>query len=246
MKKILFMTAWVTLYLISFTSCSSSNEEDVLPQEKEKVSFRIEYIFEANNGNAMSRANSDVYTEFYNDKIKSKQLIPDDYEITFHCVDNGLSYTFSGKWSRNDMITLLEGNYTVNGSTWASGRYMQEKASLKFIQNVSITKETESITLNADYDCFLLFFNKSNISSLKINTPSLSEGIDVFTYKDNYYCFVNQPFTSYNESLKFEGERNNGSLFDINVTISNFEKGKYYFFNDVSGSFSIPPMEEGN
>ena len=29
MKKILFMTAWVALYLISFASCSSDNEENL-------------------------------------------------------------------------------------------------------------------------------------------------------------------------------------------------------------------------
>ena len=25
-----------------------------------------------------------------------------------------------------------------------------------------------------------------------------------------------------------------------------FEKGKYYYFNDIDNSFNIPPMEEGN
>lgn len=43
--------------------------------------------------------------------------------------------------SQNDMITLLEGNYTVNGSTWATGKYIQEKASLKFTQNVQVSKD---------------------------------------------------------------------------------------------------------
>lgn len=243
MKKILFALCLLPLLC---NSCSSSNEEDILPQEKKKVSFRIEYVFEANGGNAMTKANSNIYTEFYNDKIKTKELVPDDYDIVFHCTDNGMDYSFSGKWSQNDMITLLEGNYTVNGSTWATGKYIQEKASLKFTQNVQVSKDMESLILKADYDCFLLFFNKSNISSLKINTPSISDGVNVFSYKDNYYCFVNQPFSSYDVNLKFEGERDNGSSFSINVTNAKFEKSKYYFFNDINSSFEIPPMQEGN
>lgn len=243
MKKILFALCLLPLLC---NSCSSSNEEDILPQEKKEVSFRIEYVFEANGGNAMTKANLNIYTEFYNDKIKTKELVPDDYDIVFHCTDNGMDYSFSGKWSQNDMITLLEGNYTVNGSTWATGKYIQEKASLKFTQNVQVSKDMESLILKADYDCFLLFFNKSNISSLKINTPSISDGVNVFSYKDNYYCFVNQPFSSYDVNLKFEGERDNGSSFSINVTNAKFEKSKYYFFNDINSSFEIPPMQEGN
>lgn len=243
MRKILFALI-LTSFL--FNSCSSSDEENNLPQGKEEVSFRIEYIFEANNGSVMTKTNSDVYTEFYNDKIKTKELVPDDYKIVFHCTDNGMDYSFSGKWSQNDMITLLEGSYTVNGSTWAVGKYIQEKASLKFTQNVQVTKEMDKLVLKADYDRFLLFFNKSNISSLKMNTPSVSDGIDVFSYKDNYYCFANQPFSSCDASLKFEGERENGSSFSINVTDAKFEKGKYYFFSDINSSFEVPPMQEGN
>lgn len=154
MRKILFALI-LTSFL--FNSCSSSDEENNLPQGKEEVSFRIEYIFEANNGSVMTKTNSDVYTEFYNDKIKTKELVPDDYKIVFHCTDNGMDYSFSGKWSQNDMITLLEGSYTVNGSTWAVGKYIQEKASLKFTQNVQVTKEMDKLVLKADYDCFLLF-----------------------------------------------------------------------------------------
>lgn len=242
MKKIML---WA-LFPFLLVSCSSSNEDNYIPTEKKQVSFSLEYVFDINSGDEMTRSNSDIYSDFYNDKIITKQLIPDNYAITFHCIDNGMDYKFSGKWSQNDMITLLEGNYTVNGSTWADGKYIQEMASLKFVQNVEITKDTENVVLKADYDCFLLFFNKSNITSLKINNPSLSDGISVFTYKNTYYCFVNQPFSSYNSSLKFEGERSNGASFSINVMNAKFEKSKYYFFNDINGSFEIPQMQPGN
>ena len=40
--------------------------------------------------------------------------------------------------------------------------------------------------------------------------------------------------------------KRNDSSSSINLDNVPFEKGKYYYFNDILNSFDIPPMESGN
>lgn len=40
--------------------------------------------------------------------------------------------------------------------------------------------------------------------------------------------------------------RNDGQKSNINLVDIPFEKGKYYYFNDMTNSFDIPKMESGN
>lgn len=41
-------------------------------------------------------------------------------------------------------------------------------------------------------------------------------------------------------------KRKDGKYSHIVLDKVPFEKGKYYYFNDIDNSFNIPPMEEGN
>lgn len=239
MKKItVFMGILSSLF---FNACSSSEEEPVVVEEQSSVTFYLDLAFV--EGGSMSRSNSDVYTKFYNEKIKTKELIPDDYEISFTNTVTGTRYDFTGKWSNKDKITLLEGTYKVNGASRTS-EMCSDKASITFTQDVEVNTGMASLTVTAGYECCLLMFNKSNITKLEFKYSSNT--IPLFTYEDYYYCFGVNLNSSSSNSVYFNGERDNGSTFTFKVGENTFETGKYYFFNDVTSSFDVPTMEAGN
>ena len=102
------------------------------------------------------------------------------------------------------------------------------------------------ITLHANYDCFLLIFNNSQISSLQnCNGATLSS---FFNFKNYKYAFVANKL--YNDAEKSNayilGKYTNNAEFKVFTGNLNFEKGKYYVYNSVSNGFDVPPMENGS
>lgn len=231
-----------------FASCSNSSEELIpeIPVEQPKeVSIYVDYSFV--EGGSMSKSNPNVYSSFYEEKIKTKELAPDKYKLSLKNKGTGASYDFEGKWTANDMITLLTGKYTVTGTCHdTETNYFQSKASIKFEEDIEITETTSKITLKAIYDSFLIFFNKSNLTSLEYcaNTESNSMYPIESTYGDFYYFFSRDLSSTYN--LYIQGKRSNGGSFKVYTSKIPFENGKYYFFNDATSSFDIPEMEAGN
>lgn len=231
------------LPMMIFTACSSDEETPLVKDEPVNVSLLIDYSF--SKSESMSRSNTDVYNNFYTEKIATKLLTPDSYSLKF-VGDNGLTYDFYGKWADKSLITILEGEYKVTGTSNATGNYVQEKASFIFDEKIKIEKDMTSVSLNAIYSCFLLFFNKSDIESLtytKVSYGSTSNEVREIKqeFGDYIYCFSRNL-----ENGNFYGERADGSTFRVSSTTFPFENGKYYFFNDATVSFEIPKMEAGN
>lgn len=247
----------VAMLSIGFTSCSSDEAEDVSSQTKdpEEVKVCFVYTLDTSIGSPMTRATGDdIFNEFYA-KISNGDLIPDEYQLTLTETTTGVKYEFNGKWSAKDLITIRTGKYKVEGYTTASGAHIQEKCSIKFDEEIDITSSSNTISLNAQYNCFLLVFIDDNIADLK-NRYSTEGGYGSVAYEDffslsNYrYAFVN--YTLYNSKSTYsdvfdciEGKYLNGSSFMIYTKNLTFEKGKYYIYNSVTNSFSIPKMEAG-
>lgn len=236
MKKVfMFMSALCALII---ASCSSNGEEPIAPAETKEVVFELDYTFE---GSSMSRSNADVYDDFYETNIKTKLLVADDYQIEFRNKSTGTFYKCNGKWSNEDKITLPVGLYAVTGISYA-GSACNEKASIKFIKDVEIKEDTKQVVLEADYDCWLIMFAKSNIKSIQyfcINPKN-----ELKTYKDYFYAFC-QEESGYPYFLI---KRENGSSFEFKIGDGVFEYGKYYFFNDddEASTFNLSKMEAGN
>lgn len=241
--KNLFL-ALTALQVSLFYACSS-NETNML-QEKKQISFVIEYEFDISHGENMTRSNqSDIYDQFYNDRIKNGSLVAKKYNLEFVNKETGAMTKIAGNWESDDLITLLEGEYTVTGDSYDDDtNYIQEKASISFSQDIQVTKDTKLITLTARYECFLLFFDNINIKSLVYwcNPPHAKVPIN-FSYKNYLYTFARKLKET---NAYIEGNRNNGSSFSIYTSDVPFELGKYYFFNPISNSFDIPKMDAGN
>ena len=227
------------------TACSSEDSEGLQNSNKVKVTFV--YTLDTSNGNSMSRAvtNEDVFNEFY-EKIKNGELVAQSYNFTLTEVNTGVVYTFNGQWDSNDFITLNTGVYRIVGASTADGDNIQEKCSFTFDEQIEISVTSNVITLHANYDCFLLIFNNSQISSLQnCNGATLSS---FFNFKNYKYAFVANKL--YNDAEKSNayilGKYTNNAEFKVFTGNLNFEKGKYYVYNSVSNGFDVPPMENGS
>ena len=233
-----------SIFILGIISCSSDENENF--QEPENVKVTFIYTLDTSNGGSMSRAttNEEVFNEFYA-KITSGELVAPSYNLTLTEVTTGAVYTFNGKWDSHDLVTLRTGTYNVVGESKAEGENIQDKCSFTFNEKIEVNAESSTITLHANYDCFLLIFNNSQIESLENNNGSVQSSFYTFeTYK---YAFVN-------DKLFIEEQKNNAYIlgkytdnaeFKIFTGNLKFEKGKYYVYNSVSNGFDVPPMEEG-
>ena len=100
--------------------------------------------------------------------------------------------------------------------------------------------------MHANYDCFLLIFNNSQIESLENNNGSTQSSF--YTFENYRYAFVNDKlFIEEQKSNAYIwGRYTNKAEFKAFTGNLNFEKGKYYVYNSVSNGFDVPPMENGS
>ena len=63
-------------------------------------------------------------------------------------------------------------------------------------------------------------------------------------YLKVFLIFVNRLSTRSSDIIEIT--KNDGKESTVSLDNIPFEKGKYYYFDDMTYSFSIPEMEEGN
>lgn len=246
MKKFLLMLALI-VPMIAFTSCGGDND-DPQPQ-KTDVEVNLDYTF-VESGN-MSRSGETSYQQFFENYIKTKRLAPKGYSLSFNNEDGIEVQTVSGPWG-GASIKLREGTYQVSGTSFPTTysketgyyKYTSDSLYLNFSESVNISKTTKQITLLAKYDCYLLLFNADNIEQIQSTfavAPQKAGNV--------YYLFVNAGTYSYmgnQEVLSIIITRKDGTRIRTKIGGLGFEKGKYYFFDDITNSFNIEPMPNGN
>ena len=246
MKKLFY----IGLLALALYSCSKE-EVDTTPKE---VEVKLDYAF--TESGSMTRAGADVYNDFYIKYIKTKKLTPAKYKLTFTNKQTGKVAQIDGLWNSQDGIRLVEGEYEVTGTSYPNHPknkirdegYPSDTVYLAFNENVNILKDAKNLTLNAKYDSYLLIFDKANYNSVTyeaFNTggpkPLLeSESLLTLFIKDLKYGTT----SSYDHYIYLT--RTNGQKSEILLNNIPFAKGKYYYFNDMTNSFDIPPMESGN
>lgn len=233
-----------------FVSCNNSDTSDdpsnLVANNDAKVYFV--YTLDTSNGSLMTRAsktNSEVFDEFYQ-KIITGELVAPNFELTLTEVNSNAVYHFKGKWSSHDMLTLRTGTYHVVGKSTAEGSNTQDKCSFTFDEKIDITVTSNVITLHAKYDCSLLIFNNKEIQSLENYNGSSTTSF--FTFNTYRYAFINDILydTTYKNAAYIQGKYTDDAEFKIFTGNLDFEKGKYYIYNSISGGFEVPSMEEGN
>lgn len=240
MKKILF-TIIITL---AFIGCS---EESVVEQLSKEVEVSLDYSFVESG--SMTRAGSTAYTNFYNKYIKTKQLTPKNFELTFKNKETGATATVKGNWDKKHSFKLVTGEYEISGTSHPSAIYYMsclDSLYLSFKEDVTITNNTEGINLTAQYDSYMMMFDKSDKEKISYRyTGGGSTSVEYTTLKNVdgiYYAF----FCKLRANINDICITRNKETSIINLDKIPFEKGKYYYFNDTDNSFNIPPMKEGN
>lgn len=233
----------------SITSCVQEETSNV-PQD---VTFTLDYTFVESG--SMSRATgAEVYNDFYEKYIKAKVLTPSFYSLTFVNKETGAEATINGSWNSKDGIRLPEGDYEVTGTSVPREKDFLEwsdSVHLVFNETVSINRDDTKLTLNAIYDSFLLMFDAENTKSISCKTDRLTSSVkgDKLSKTDKlFWVFMQQPYykDSQNDDYYLTISRIDGQKSTIMLIDIPFEKGKYYYFNDMTNSFDLPPMESGN
>ena len=241
MKKVL-AGAIVVIFL-----CGCSNE--TLETTFEEVNLKLNYTF-VESGSMTRLDGNTIYSSFYDKYIKTKVLTPSLYSLTFTNVDTGAKAKVRGNWNSQDGIRLPIGEYLVEGqsrqyvsSIDASAECIADTVYLNFKENVKIQLDQTSLMLTANYDSYLLLFDATNATKITY------KGVNMYSLKkfDNQYAlFVDSVSTIDSKDDIIIINRPNGASVEISLKDIPFEKGKYYYFNDLTNSFNIPPMESGN
>ena len=244
MKKI-FGLMLLCVAAVIFASC----EKEYIPQE---VEFSIDYTF-AKSGSMSRSTGNEVYDAFYDKYIKSKVLTPKTYELIFTNKETGSSSTIRGRWDEKDGIRLLEGQYEVVGKSIPlhkrdDFKEFSDSVYIAFNEIVAISKDDTKLLLTAKYDSFLLMFDEENTKSISCNCTGYTGSTMLSKDENNFWIFMQQTYrsTEHTKGFNLDVLRNDGLTSVVPLLNFSFEKGKYYYFNDMTNSFNIPPMESGN
>lgn len=214
----------------------------------ENVTFEVSYILD--KGVEMTRGGEDLYLDFYNNFIKTKKVGYPKYELTFYKGEQVVG-TFSGEWEAS-LITLPEGTYRVEGTSKSRATGVEQSGandqystlSLNFSEQVTISKNQASLTLNPTYDCYLLFFDASLFNRGLIWGPNSYDSktycrfFDADTIK---YAFIN----SASRATEIGYVTKDGDEGAVTISTMGFEIGKYYCLDVLATGYQLPPMENG-
>lgn len=237
MKKILIMIA----IAIGLWGCQKE-------ETPENITFEVSYTLD--KGASMMRVGVDLYTEFYNNYVKTKKVGYPEYELTFYKGAEVVG-TFNGEWEAT-LITLPEGTYRVEGTSKSRATGVEQsgtneqysKLSLKFNEQITIGKGQTSLTLNPVYDCYLLFFDASLFNRGLVwgpnsyGTKTYCRFFDAGTIK---YAFIN----SASRAVEIGYVTNDGDEGTVAISAMGFEIGKYYCLDALATGYQLPPMENG-
>lgn len=249
MKK--FLLALVLIVpMLAFTGCGGDDDTMIeSAPDKTVVEVNLDYAFFESG--SMSRNSETVYQEFYDNYVITKQIAPKSYELSFKTENGLVAQTVTGPWGGSS-VALKEGQYTVAGKSYHSNymsenygvRYVSDSLYLSFDEPVFIAKGMRKLVLKAHYDCYLLLFNGENIRSMQS-----SFGVEPKMAGNIYYLFVNADtykWMNTTQKLSIIINKIDGTRVDLTIGEMGLENGKYYFFNDMTNSFDIDPMPNGN
>ena len=240
------------------TLMAACDEDATLQQEANGDKIQISLLFSIGNsplsiGGPMTGtkgSGEDLFDAIYQG-IVSGEIIA-SYELTFKNINTGASTSISGKWTDNKTISLEKGTYTIYGISTAIGKGIYKDCSLSYQDEVTITPETRSITIKAQYDCSLLIVNDDSVDKI-LYYASQNDSTYFSQYQNLTYAFVKsaEDFTQGNNAyLKVYFKNGRSSIVDLGQI--NIQKGKYYLLENLNNYadaglvLDIDKMENGD
>ena len=231
MKKIFYF-----LIILCINIIISCNVDRNLSSDSQTVTLKLNYVID----DIITRTNNnELYLQIYN-KIISRELIAPEYTLKFTNKETGETFNLSGKLNSNELISIKTGSYKITGSANATGEGLQDKCSIKFDTEATITTNSSILTLKADYNCFLLIFDKSIINDAYITYLNVGSSLvekHFFEFNNTvYYGFSHK---LYNENGNTSSQRliikyNNNQTVEVFSNKLNTKNGEYYIFNEYN------------
>ena len=221
--------------------CACSKEEAAPAQVEVKLDYTL-----PESGN-MGRGGADLYADFHNTQIATRNLTPSTYNLTFTNTTDQSSVVIEDQWAKKHAIKLISGTYRVTGVSAPTVYENQggiDTLYLKFEEEITVSSNTSKISLHAIYDSSLLFFDAAEINKATYQFNGggyYGSEREIKRLGDIYYCFVE----STAEDDRIRVSRTSGSA-SLKVGKMAIEKGKYYYFGDISSEYNLPEMESGN
>lgn len=194
MKRLLLLLAAVGL-----VSCSESLASDEDGGKEYTVKFKVDIrIPELKEEVIIAKDAGDKLAiccvNFYNDLIANKAAIPNGYILTF-IKDDEIVGEYKGRWGETE-IALPNGTYQVTGRCDGDLNH----ASLSFDKWITIDKNTATLTLSPQFNCWLFLFDRRAFSNAWWCNGEASDGLihlnktDDFFYIFNSSCITKLPF----------------------------------------------------
>ena len=219
-----------------FIISSCENENPTYQGEMVDVSFSVKFV----ESGSMTRSASELYTQFYNEYIKTKYLLPTNYTLTIYSLEGAEISTLHGTWDLT-MIRRPLGKYRISGeSTNDSDNDIQ----LIFDEEIEITS-SGTIELTAQYNCYLIMCPKNGSEEeYRIYRNPNNSSTRMYSTSSIHYIFAKEG-TNFSYITYKEYYSGDYQTLNIEELSSTFKNGYYYYFDQMSGTFDIPMMENG-
>lgn len=174
------------------------------------------------------------------------------YELTFTNKSTGTSTIFNGRWNDGKTISLEKGEYAITGACTASGNGIYNQCSLTMQDVATVTEQTTSIKIKAQYDCSLLILNDETVDKV-VYYANQNDSAYFAQYKTLTYTFLKSSadFTQGGAAfLKVYFKNGNNCIVSLGQI--NIQKGKYYLlenlynYADAGLVLDIDKMENGD
>src|ERR1035437_5963526 len=245
------------LFLLTIMLCVRCTKEPIEPLETTSsgnVKISIDYAFPSRSGDISAKDGS-IYLDFYTKYISSKILTPKTYILLFSGQAHGFVTSITGKWGNKSFISFPPDKYTVIGTSVPTKYDIAgDTCYLSFHDTVTVTPLTSNIVLSATYDCSLLLFDTTNVTSTAIQADNPAYNDKTFGYTFKTSMLKTEEFYSmFLRAGENDGWGNPGAL-DIYLNGRNdkrvsfgswnytFEPGKYYYLSSTDNSYNLVPM----
>lgn len=216
-------------------------KEQSVPAE---VTVKLDYNLPESG--SMSRGGAELYQQFYDEQIATRKLTPSTYTLTFTNTADQSTVTITDQWAKGHALKLLSGTYKVKGTSASVEDDYEggiDTLYLSFDEEIAIDATTSKITLNPKYDSFMVFFDAKDINEATYSFIDYTSVKHKLAKVGDVYYFFAREIESTEERIHIKRASGNTS---INLGTMAFEKGKYYYFGDLSSEYNLPTMDGGN
>lgn len=251
--KILFKGVLLICMATMMVAC----DNEKIQQEKDGDKISISLTFSIANSPlsiggpmAVTKGTAEGIFDVIYEGIVSGEIVA-AYELTFTNKSTGATTIFNGRWNDGKTISIEKGSYTITGACTAAGNGIYNQCSLTLQDEATITEQTTTVKIKAQYDCSLLILNDETVDKV-VYYANENDSTNFAKYKTLTYAFLKSAadFTQSGEAflkVYFKNGKNNiVSLGQINI-----QKGKYYLlenlnnYTDAGLVLDIDKMENG-